>query len=88
MKHAVMREMQEELGIRIGPYVPLSVGYHTASDGERQRIHYFLIISWRGRIKSNEAERVYWESNPANLSVAMERRIVRKLFSSNREDSR
>ncbi len=56
---ALRREMREELGIRAGETEPVHVRYYTASNGERQRIHYFYIMHWEGRIISREAARVY-----------------------------
>jgi 8-oxo-dGTP diphosphatase len=80
LEEALKREMKEELGIIVGKADPVRVRYYTASDGERQRIHYFHIRDWDGQIESNEAERVYWESNLDNLSDATERRIVLTLL--------
>jgi len=81
LDQALKREMREELGIRVEKTAPLLVRRYTASNGERQRIHYFHINAWKGRVLSREAERVYWETNVRNLSDAVERRIVRRLLS-------
>ena len=78
---ALKREMREELGIRVKKMTPIRVRYYTASNGERQRIHYFRIKEWKGKIRSNEAETVYWESDISHLSDTLERRIVLKLLS-------
>ncbi len=81
LNRALEREMREELGIRVEKIAPISVRYYTASNGERQRIHYFRIKDWKGKITSNEAESVYWESDIRHLSDALERKIVLKLLS-------
>ena len=81
LDQALKREMREELGIRVEKTTPLLVRLYTASNGERQRIHYFHINAWKGRIRSREAETVYWESNIGNLSDSIERRMVLKLLS-------
>ncbi len=83
LSQALKREMLEELGVRVGKVAPIRVRYYTASNGERQRIHYFRIKDWKGKgkIRSNEAETVYWESDISHLSDAIERRIVLKLLS-------
>jgi len=78
---ALKREMREELGIRVKKMTPIRVRYYTASNGERQRIHYFRIKEWKGKIRSNEAETVYWESDISHLSDTLERSIVLKLLS-------
>ena len=76
LEEALKREMVEELGIRIGATALMRVRYYTASNGERQRVHYFHVKDWNGEIESSEAERVYWESDVENLSDAVERDIV------------
>lgn len=81
LNQALKREMREELGIRVEKITPIRVRYYTASNGERQRIHYFNIKDWKGRIRSNEAETVYWESNISHLSNTIERKMVLKLLS-------
>ena len=81
LEQGLKREMQEELGIRVGNFAAVHVRYYTASNGERQRIHYFHIKDWKGEVESNEAERVYWEANLGNLSDALERDIASQLLS-------
>src|SRR2546428_5165731 len=81
LKRALEREMQEELGIRVEKITPIRVRYYTASNGERQRIHYFHVKDWKGKIRSNEAESVYWESEINHLSDVIERKIALKLLS-------
>jgi len=81
LSRALKREMREELGILVGKITPIRVRYYIASNGERQRIHYLQIKDWKGKITSNEAEAVYWESDISRLSDAMERKIVLKLLS-------
>ena len=81
LARALKREMREELGIRVEKITPIRVRFYTASNGERQRIHYLRIRDWKGKIRSKEAESVYWESDISHLSDAMERRVVLKLLS-------
>src|SRR5205807_8935261 len=81
LNRALKREMLEELGIRVEKITPIRVRYYTASNGERQRIRYFRVKDWKGKIRSNEAESVYWESDISHLSDVIERKIVRKLLS-------
>ena len=80
-EEALRREMKEELGILVSKITPVNTRYYTASNGERQKIHYFHVTSWSGRVQSNEAERVYWESSWNNLSDETERKVVVKLLS-------
>src|SRR6266567_2163438 len=81
LNRALKREMREELGIRVEKVTPIRVRFYTASNGERQRIHYLHIRDWKGKIRSNEAETVYWESDISHLSDKLERKIVLKLLS-------
>lgn len=80
LNQALEREMLEELGIRVENTTPIRVRYYTASNGERQRIHYLHIKHWKGKIRSKEAETVYWESDISHLSDKLERNIVLKLL--------
>jgi len=87
LDEALRREMREELGIRVEKTSPLHVRLYTASNGERQRIHYFHIISWKGRIRSREAETVYWETEIRHLSDTIERRIAHRVLDQGKANS-
>jgi|SRR6266705_2324114 len=78
LEAGLRREMWEELGVRISRMRLVVKRLYTASDGERQRIHYFHVTSWKGRIRAREAERVFW-TKPPSLSDPRERRIVSDL---------
>src|SRR3989442_11482578 len=80
LNRALKREMREELGIRVETITAIRVRYYTASNGEKQRIHYLRIRDWKGKIRSKEAEAVYWESDISHLSDTIERKIVLKLL--------
>ena len=77
---ALRREMKEELGIDVERAKLVQKSLYTASNGERQRIHYFHVEKWNGRIRATEAERVYWESEISNLSTIPDRRAVGKVL--------
>jgi len=78
LEDALRREMKEELGIRVENAKLVQRSLYTATNGERGRIHYFHVKKWRGKIVSNEAERVYWESNISNLTLVPDRRAIRR----------
>src|SRR5882762_5367977 len=80
LEDALRREMKEELGIDVEKAKLIQKSMYTATNGERQRIHYFHVEKWNGRILSKEAERVYWESRVSNLSIIPDRRAVRKIL--------
>jgi len=80
LEEALRREMREELGIHVEKAKLVQKSLATATNGERQRIHYFHVEKWNGRIRSTEAERVYWESEVSNLSIVPDRRAVRRIL--------
>ena len=77
---ALRREMKEELGIKVEKARMIGKALATATNGERGRIHYFHIEKWQGRMQSNEAERVYWESEISKLSIIPDRKAIRNLL--------
>lgn len=81
-EEALKREMMEELGIKVEKARLLGKALTTATNGERGRIHYFHIEKWRGLIQSNEAERVYWESDIFKLSIIPDQRAIQNLLRS------
>ena len=80
LEDALRREMREELGIDVEKAKLVQRSLYTATNGERQRIHYFHVERWNGKIVSKEAERVYWESDFSNLSIIPDRRAVRRIL--------
>jgi mutator protein MutT len=81
LEQALRREMREELGIQVEKMKFAFTRTYTASNGEKQRIHYFHIEEWKGKIESREAESVSWESSVNNLDDGLERKIVRRVLS-------
>ena len=79
LKSALEREMREELGVRVEKMSPILNRLYTASDGERQRIHYYHVSKWEGLVRSREAERVFW-ARAADLSDPREQMIIRNLM--------
>ncbi len=80
LEDALKREMREELGIEVERAKLVQTSLATTTNGERQRIHYFHVEEWNGKIKSKEAEQVYWESEVSNLSITSDRRAVRRIL--------
>lgn len=77
---ALLREMKEELGIQVLKMERLRIGYHKTTDGERQRIYYFHVEKWKGKIRPTEAEMLYWEKNIGNLSAMADRRAIKEIL--------
>jgi 8-oxo-dGTP diphosphatase len=80
LEDTLRREMKEELGIDVEKAKLVQRTLYTASNGERGRIHYFHVEKWTGRIVSNEAERVYWESDVSNLTIPPDRKAVARVL--------
>jgi mutator protein MutT len=78
LEEALRREMLEELGLTIYEMTFVFAGNHTASDGEKQRVHYFLVNSWKGTPHPNEAESVEWTSDSQVLSSDVDQSAVDK----------
>lgn len=78
LEKALKREMREELGIEIGSAILFFTGNNTASDGEKQRVHYFLIEDWRGKLVSKEAESIEWTSDTGVLALSLDKEAVSK----------
>lgn len=87
LEKALRREMKEELGIEVERARLVQKSLARATNGERQRIHYFHVEKWRGKIESKEAERVYWESEVSNLSIIPDRRAVRRILMTQNQQS-
>jgi 8-oxo-dGTP diphosphatase len=88
LEEALRREMNEELGINVEKAKLVERSLYTATNGERGRIHYFHVAKWNGRIVSNEAERVYWESKVSNLTITPDRKAVRKILKAQNLDGK
>ncbi len=87
LENALRRELKEELGIDVEKSKFVQRSLYSATNGERGRIHYFHVEKWKGRIVSKEAERVYWESEVSNLSIAPDRKAVRRILKVENRDS-
>jgi mutator protein MutT len=57
-KEALLREIQEELGVIPKNYHYLCSLYHPTT--EIQLLHYYVVSFWDGDISSFEAEEVFW----------------------------
>ncbi|MBU3904910.1 MAG: NUDIX domain-containing protein [Nanoarchaeota archaeon] len=79
LEECVKREMEEEFGIIINDPQFICKSPYIHSNGEKAMLHYFVIKKYHGEIKSTEASYVYWESNPNNLSTAVDREALSKL---------
>lgn len=82
LHEALNREMKEELGVNIGKITSVYVALHKTTKGERDRIHYFLVDTWRRKIIPHEAESLYWESDIDNLTAICDRKAMKRVLRS------
>ncbi len=64
---ALKREIKEELSVNILKYYFLCSLLHKCDREIYLQIDYYLIVKWTGRIKNNEAEKIFW-LNLKNIS--------------------
>ena len=76
--NAIIREMKEELGIVVMKTRFVGEEPWTASDGEKQRIHYFIIEKWEGKLTPKEATALFWESEISKLGPP-DKRIMERI---------
>lgn len=79
LEDAIAREMREELGIDVKKARLVGEESWVASDGEEQRIHYFIIEEWQGKLRAGEAMAIYWESEISKLGPP-DRRVMKEIF--------
>ena len=66
VEQALQRELQEELGIRIGAAQPWKieiVDYEHA----RVRLHFCKVVDWRGEFQMREGQAMAWQSLPVQV---------------------
>jgi ADP-ribose pyrophosphatase YjhB (NUDIX family) len=76
---ALQREIMEELRLVIEDPFYLWTGDHVASDGELQRIHYFVVRNWKGEPIVQEAESISWIDDSNILTYKVDRKAIEKL---------
>lgn len=66
VEQALQRELQEELGIRVGAAQPWKieiVDYEHA----RVRLHFCKVVDWRGEFQMREGQAMAWQSLPVQV---------------------
>jgi 8-oxo-dGTP diphosphatase len=76
---ALRREMREELGIEVKKATFVCRNLHVASNGERQDAYCYLIEDFDGEPVCRAAEEIFWEVDPENLSLEVDKRTIAKL---------
>ena len=73
-EHALIRELQEELGItptHIQPWLTRIYNYPATHDfaAKTVKLHFFFVNAWQGNLIGLENQQLSWQ-NPNNISVA------------------
>ncbi|OLQ73138.1 NTP pyrophosphohydrolase [Photobacterium proteolyticum] len=69
-EQALVRELQEELGLSPIKYTFLCTLYHPTA--ELQLIHYYIVDEWEGDIQTLEAEQVMWCNLNSKLPLGID----------------
>lgn len=70
VEQALRRELQEELGITIGPAEPWQVELMDYPHA-RVRLHFCKVFDWQGEFEMREAQQMAWQSLPVQLSPVL-----------------
>jgi 8-oxo-dGTP diphosphatase len=73
-EHALIRELQEELGItpsEIQPWLTRTFAYPATHDSAAKtvKLHFFFVTKWEGDLVGLENQQLSWQ-NPSNITVA------------------
>ena len=73
-EHALIRELQEELGItprHIQPWLTRTYDYPATHDSAAKtvKLHFFFVTAWQGALLSLENQQLSWQ-NPQNITVS------------------
>jgi 8-oxo-dGTP diphosphatase len=66
IEQALRRELQEELGITIGPTVPWQVTMHDYPHA-LVRLHFCKVFAWTGDFEMREGQQMAWQQLPATV---------------------
>jgi len=77
-EHALTREMKEELNIEVKKAKFIKRASWAASNGEKQNVHYYLILDYEGKVECRTAESVFWKGNTRVLDIEIDRQAVKE----------
>ena len=70
IEDALRRELQEELGITIGPAVPWKIELMDYPHA-RVRLHFCKVFAWHGDFEMREAQSMAWQTLPVEVSPVL-----------------
>ena len=76
IKAALVREIKEELNIDVGKARFIKKSRWVASNGEKQDVHYFLILDYKSKPVRRTAQRILWIEEMEELDIDIDRQAV------------
>ncbi len=70
VEQALRRELQEELGITIGPATPWQVEIMDYPHA-RVRLHFCKVFSWHGDFEMREGQHMAWQTLPVQMTPVL-----------------
>jgi 8-oxo-dGTP diphosphatase len=67
---ALRRELQEELGITIGPALPWKIELMDYPHA-RVRLHFCKVFVWQGHFEMREAQQMAWQTLPVRVAPVL-----------------
>jgi 8-oxo-dGTP diphosphatase len=70
IEQALRRELQEELGITIGPALPWHVEMMDYPHA-RVRLHFCKVFAWQGDFEMREGQQMAWQTLPVDVTPVL-----------------
>lgn len=77
---ALIREMKEELDIKVKKSEFFKKDFWIASNGENQNLYYYLILDYNGKPFCKTAKELLWSNKPEDLDTNVDRRAIEKVL--------
>ncbi len=77
---ALIREMKEELDIKVKKLKFIKKDSWIASNGENQNLYYYLILDYDGEPICKTAEELIWTENVKDLDTEVDRKVIEKMI--------
>ena len=78
-EQALIREMKEELNIKVKKIKFVKKDFWIASNGEKQNLYYYLILDYDGEPRCSTAEELLWTENVEDLDTEVDRIVIKKI---------
>jgi mutator protein MutT len=80
-EEALVREMREELDIKVKKAELITNGLWIASDGERQKVYYYLVTEYIGKPTCKVAKKILYIKDISAIDIEADRKAIRKTIS-------